>query len=438
MVFLIRILEYLRFYIFWVTDFSKGSFIRHHLKDIAYKTVNFSSSKADTLRLESLKKILDHAVNTTVFFKKFKHYSSINDFPVINKNLIRGQENEFKSVTFLNKKTRTVSTSGSTSSALKIVQDKNKAHRNTADSIYFGKLAGFKIGYKLLYLRHWDDHLRKSPFTKFIQNIDELEVVNINNKYIEKIIKKIEQDPSKKSWLGYPSGFELICKYLDAINSKPIKANIKSIITMSESLNSYTKKAMHKYFSAHVVSRYSNMENGIIAQQRKNSDDFLINTASFWVEIFKMDQDVLADENELGRIVVTDLYNYATPLIRYDTGDVGIIDNHATPPVLKKIEGRKADIIFNTKGEVVSSFIITNVVEYEGIIQGQLIQEKEKEYTLRLNVTNKFNQKDDVIKEFKGYLGNDAFIKIIYINEIPLLSSGKRKATVNNYSKNIL
>ncbi|NMH88217.1 phenylacetate--CoA ligase family protein [Flavivirga algicola] len=435
MTLLIRTLEYLRFYLFWTLDFFKGSNTQKHLTDIAYKIENYSSPKVIALRQESLKKILDHAVNTTDYYSKFKNYHSIKDFPVINKNIIRSQEQEFKSVIFLNKKTKTVSTSGSTSSALKISQNKNKTIRNTADSIYFGKISGFKIGYKLLYLRHWDDVLRKSPLTKFMQNIDELEVVNMNNEYISKIIRNIEKDASKKGWLGYPSGFELICKYLDSINSKPIKANIKSIITMSEGLNNYTKKAMNKYFKSEVVSRYSNMEHGIIAQQKKGSSDFLINTASFWVEIFKIDEDEPADINEPGRIVVTDLYNYAIPLIRYDTGDIGAINYNKKYPVLTKIEGRKADIIFNTKGEIVSSFIVANVVEYDGIIQGQLIQEEEKEYTLKLNVTNNFNQESNVIKEFKGYLGHDAVIKILYINEIPLLSSGKRKATINNYLK---
>ena len=38
-------------------------------------------------------------------------------------------------------------------------------------------------------------------------------------------------------------------------------------------------------------------------------------------------------------------------------------------------------------------------------------------------------------KEFKSYLGADADFKVIYVDEIPLLDSGKRRKTVNLYYK---
>ncbi len=428
-------LEYLRFTFFWFLDMVKGSKIKRHYKDISYILENFSESKSKNLREKSLIDLLNHANNLTTFYKNYKN---IEDFPVIDKNVLITRSKEFEAQNYTNKKTKTVSTSGSTSIALKVKQNKNKTTRNTADSIYFGEIAGFKIGYKLLYLRNWDVNLKKSSLTKFIQNIEELEVVDLNDHYIGNIVNKIKSDKSTKGWLGYSSGYELVCKYLDKTSSKPINSYVKSIIAMSEGVNKYTKESMSKYFNASLVSRYSNSENGIIAQQKTNSEFFSINWASYYVEIFKIDEDIPAEKGEAGRIIVTDLYNYATPLIRYDTGDVGTIDYAVTPPVLKNIEGRKTDVIHNTKGEIVSSFIITNVVEYKGVIQGQLIQESQKGYTLKLNVTNEFNQEIDVINEFKGYLGEDAEIKVNYVEEIPLLASGKRKATINNYYKSNL
>ncbi len=425
-------LEYLRFTFFWFLDMIKGAKIKRHYKDISYILENFSESKSKELREKSLIDLLNHANESTPFYKNYKN---IEDFPVIDKNVLITRSKEFQAQNYTNKKTKTVFTSGSTGLALKVKQDKNKIVRNTADSIYFGKLAGFKIGYKLLYLRNWNAYYKKSSITKFIQNIEELEVVNLNDQYIESIINKIKKDKSAKGWLGYASGYELICKYLDKTKSKPINSYVKSIIAMSESLNKYTKESMHKYFNAQVVSRYSNNENGIIAQQKTKSESFSINWASYYVETFKLDEDKPAGKDEAGRIIVTDLYNYATPLIRYDTGDVGIIDYTINPPVFKSVEGRKTDVIYNTKGEIVSSFIIINVVEYIGIIQGQLIQESKKGYTLKLNVTNEFNQEIDVVNEFKGYLGEDAEIEVNYVEEIPLLASGKRKATINNYYK---
>ncbi len=422
--------EHLRFLGFWGIDAVKGAKIKSHLNNISVVLDRYTSDQAVMFRKKQLEKIKRHAINTTSFYK---NHRLSDDFPVINKNHIRARQQEFESQLYHNKKVKIVSTSGSTSSALKVKQNLNKVLRSTADSIYFGRQAGYKIGYRLLYLRHWDDNLRKTWLTKHLQNVKELEVVSLTDNYIKKTLKTLKKGQSRRCWLGYPSGYELICKYLDKTKSNPISCNIQSIITMSEGVNGYTKKAMEKYFNCPVVSRYSNSENGIIAQQKKYNNSYTINWASFHVEIFKIDKDEPAKTGDLGRIVVTDLYNYATPFIRYDTGDLGAIDYSQFPPVLKKVEGRQTDVIYNTKGEVISSFIITNIVEYKGVIQGQLIQEQQKVYRLKLNTTEAFNDEEAVLLEFKGYLGSDADIKIEYVNEIPLLASGKRKATINNY-----
>ena len=72
-----------------------------------------------------------------------------------------------------------------------------------------------------------------------------------------------------------------------------------------------------------VYARYSNIENGIIAQQNQNKDDYLINSASYHIDIYSLQNDSLLKHGELGRIVVTDFFNKGMPLIKYDTGDVG-------------------------------------------------------------------------------------------------------------------
>mgnify|MGYP000589687105 CR=1 FL=1 len=40
------------------------------------------------------------------------------------------------------------------------------------------------------------------------------------------------------------------------------------------------------------------------------------------------------------------------------------------------------------------------------------------------------------ISYYKSYLGDNSNISIEYVNEIPRLSSGKQKATINNFIKN--
>jgi phenylacetate-CoA ligase len=44
-----------------------------------------------------------------------------------------------------------------------------------------------------------------------------------------------------------------------------------------------------------------------------------------------------------------------------------------------------------------------------------------------------FTKEDKLVQEFKQYLGADANFSVEYVDEIPLLASGKRKKIANTY-----
>lgn len=428
-----KILEDIRYHFYWLIDFLKGSPIRHYLNEITYILEDFNSEKSKKIRQLHLKNILLHAIKSTEFYGKLDQESSLDKFPIVDKNVFRDEKKSFLSRKKY-KNTYSTITTGSTGTPLEVFQNKSKRDRNTADVIYFAGKTNFRIGFKLLYLRKWSVDLEKSIIKSFAQNIEPQEVMDLKKEYIVNLVDKLKKDDSRKGWIGYASGFQVICKNLEAMNFKPIHAKIRSIIANSEALNQYTKNSMSYYFNAPVYSRYSNMENGIIGQQVDGSgEDFMVNHASYHIEVLKMESDIPTSSGELGRIIVTDLFNYCMPIIRYNTGDLGVMDYSVSPPILKRIEGRKTDIIYNTAGDVVPSMIIASIDRYQGILQGQLIQESEKDYTLKLNITSKFKDEVKIIEEFKGYLGYNASIKIIYVDGIPLLNSGKRRSTVNNY-----
>jgi len=63
------------------------------------------------------------------------------------------------------------------------------------------------------------------------------------------------------------------------------------------------------------------------------------------------------------------------------------------------------------------------------------MQYGEKEYRIILNTDKKVDE-EAMVKEYKEYFGQDAHIEIQYVDEIPLLSSGKRQEVVNTYHSN--
>ena len=426
----------LREHSFWISEKLKGGKIHAHYQDIL-SIVNYYDDPDNKAKKEQyLNEIIDHAVHTVPYYQNLIG-KSINDFPVIDKNIIRQSFNDFRSRSRLYESAATLVTSGSTGTPFSIEQDKRKRERNTADTIFFGELAGFTIGQKLFYFKIWNEINRKGKLAGFIQNIVPFDVRDLSEKHISEFIKAISKDKSEKSLLAYASVFDSICIYLERIGSVPIHCNLKAIIAMSEAFSISTKKLLLKYFNVHAVSRYSNVENGILAQQVPDgSNEFVINEASYFFEVLEMNSDNPVTPGTPGRIVITDLFNYCMPMIRYDTGDIGTISQkdvlNYLRPVFKSIEGRKMDLIFDTAGSLVSSFVITNNMwKYTEIDQYQFIQLSPKDYMFKINISKPFKREPELIAEFTQYFGKDANISVEYVREIPLLDSGKRKKVVN-------
>ncbi len=414
--------------IFNISDWMKGFMVNRHYNNIQNTFNGKYSSKF------ALEKLLNHTIKNVPFYNNLK--VNIVEFPVVNKIKIKSDFDNFLANNYVNKPKIEMTTSGSTGTPFTVFQDLNKKARNHADTLYFGKLAGYELGNKLFYLKIWAKQKMASPWLYRLQNILPVDVIDLDEQRIKNMVSEIEASRQKINFLGYVSALEHFIRYAEKYDISKFNANVLSVITMSEGLSKETKIKLEKIFACSVVSRYSNLENGIIAQQEVNSDLFLVNTASYYVEIFHPNKEELLPNGELGRIVVTDLYNYAMPMIRYDTGDFGVLQQKDGKTFLQTIEGRKLDLLYDTKGNMISSYIMyKNMWQYTEIEQYQLIQTGLKSYEFIINSPKGFDRENQLVSEFKQYLGEDADFKIIYVDEIPLLDSGKRRKTVNLYYK---
>lgn len=397
---------------------------------------NFSNEENIKKRNERLEEILSHAKKNVLFYKKIEA-EKLEQFPVVNKTIIKENYNNFIATNFNIKNLSFVTTSGSTGTPFKSFRDKGKIVRHNADNIFFNSLVGGDIGLKLYYFRVWNSINRKGYFKKVIQNIEEIDANNFTDDYVISLIDKINNDSSTKYMLSYASSYEALAQTMNKLNLSATESNIKAIIAMSESLPEGTRSYLEKKFNAQLFSRYSNMENGFIGQQcSEHKNEYHLNSGSFLVEILDIDSDRVVKDGELGRIVITDFFNYAMPFIRYDTGDLGIkamSECSVKGPVLTKVEGRKTDFIYSTSGQMLSPHIITNTMwKFSDIRQFQFIQRGVAHYVLILN-TDKAVNESLFQEEFKSFLGTDATISVEYVDEIPLLASGKRRKVVQEY-----
>lgn len=421
--------------VFWLRDALRGGVISKYSKEVKsyLESTDYIENEAQ------LKHILDYSSQNVEFYKPYSAYKSISDFPVINKIIIRENENRFIAPGYDKEKLFKEETSGSTGTPLVIYQDGIKRRRATADTIVFSEYAGDEFGCKCYYSRVWNAHNRKSALLARIQNIVMQDSDKLGDADLEAFITKLERDRSKKSVLIFASSLVALYQYALRREKKP-QAKIECFITMSESLPENVRVGVSELFNTVVVSRYSDCECGIIAQQCAHSNEYHVNTGSFYVEILKFDSDQPAAEGEMGRIVVTDLYNHAMPLVRYDTGDVGIYALKSEcgkgAKVLTRVDGRRVDCFYATNGEMLSPYVINNTMwRFTELRQYQFVQNGKNDYLLKLNAQpNSKIREEELLYAIKDYIGDDANINVEYVDEIPLLASGKRKQVICNYN----
>ena len=432
-----KLLEILRGWIFWILDLLKGGKVRLYVKLLKKYNEESSEVEIKNHQSEQVEKLLEHAKNTVPFYSNQKS-KLLTDWPVVSKQIIKKNQESFISNLFRKEDLIKMSTSGSTGVPFTSFQNIDKKKHVNAETIYYNGLVGYKVGRRIVHYRAVPKEVQKSFVSQLKENIILIDCTDINDPVIEKALKELERTTrnNPSMLMGYSSTFDSFARYFKRYgNQKAKKCRIYGIVGGSTMLYDDTREEMEKAFCCKCVSRYANMENGFLGQDGFENNTFLPNYAHYYVEILKSNADEEADFGEIGRIVVTDLYNYAQPMIRYDTGDVGawkILEfNGKSRRVITSFGGRKLDMIFNSAGNPVSPHAITRAIAgVVGIQQYQFAQLGSSKYEIRIIREENINE-DDVLNAIKHVMGENSEIRIVYVDEIPALASGKRRYIVN-------
>ena len=414
---------------FWKKDEEDGGLVYSQYKEI--KRVLYEQDK-NWIKNQYLA-IKTHAINNTEFYKQ---YSVEDPFPVVSKmQLIENYEAHSAKKGYL-LPTHISSTSGSTGTPFSVIQDLKKRKRTIADLQVFGELCNYPSRERMVLFRVLSDKLHRTPEIENQENIYYIDSSDLGDKHLGEMVDAlIEKKP--RIVFSYASTLVELAKFV--LNHK-ISADcfsMLSVLTAGEGISEENRCLLIKSFGCPVYRRYSDMELGILGQDQGAGGKYLLNWGSYYFECLKLDSDESADYGEVGRIVITDLFNYAFPMIRYDTGDLGIMErlDENSLPYLKEIFGRNRDCVYTTKGEILSPAKISVMMwGCDGVKQWQFIQKTQYSYIFKLNVENEIDSKA-LIEKYKSVLGEDATIYIEYVDEIPVLASNKRRAVICEWKK---
>ena len=267
---------------FWGLDFIKGGLLAHHIRDLEQAFAD--PAKAKSLAQERLEKFIEHACATTPFYKKFAGVKNLTGFPVIQKQTIKENYNDFLSSVYNKDELVTTTTSGSYGMPFKFYLTKDKRARQTAEVIFFNGWAGYEIGMRYAQVRAYP----RGRGLLFMQNGVLMNPSVIDVDWLERQRHRLRKKRIKFV-IGYPSAIIPLAKYCRNKGDNPADFAIKGIISGAESLLSSIRETIEKVFGCQVLDRYSSNECGVISHECAKGRMHHINFSTHKLELLKVD-----------------------------------------------------------------------------------------------------------------------------------------------------
>jgi phenylacetate-CoA ligase len=207
--------------------------------------------------------------------------------------------------------------------------------------------------------------------------------------------------------------------------------SLRSVWTMSESVDEGLRELCLEIFGCPVFSSYSCNETGYIALQCPSGTNFHAVSESALVEVID-DSGRPCQPGEVGRVIVTPLHNFAMPLLRYQVGDEAEVGPPCSCgrglPSLTRIVGRLQDYLTLRSGErkraALDHYQISGI---RAVREFQLVQTSLERAELRIVIAHPLEEAemeklDGVMKKLlEGYLE----WSVVIVDSLPRTPAGK-------------
>ncbi|TDP04172.1 phenylacetate--CoA ligase family protein [Flavobacterium sp. 245] len=349
--------------------------------------VHFSEKEYNSFLENKKKEIVDFHLQNNSFYQELvgtKTAPKWEDLPILNKQNLQKPLAERLSTGYTVKNVYLNKTSGSSGTPFVFSKDKYSHALTWASNIM--RFGWFEIDFNHSYQARFYGipmdfvGYQKERFKDFLTHRFRFPVFDLSDEVLEKFLQKFKT--KKFDYLnGYTSSIVLFAKYLDQKNIilKEICPTLKACFVTSEMLFESDKKLLQKQFGIPIINEYGASELDLIAFENPEGE-WQVNAETLFVEILDENNNVLPYGEE-GRIVITSLFNKANPFIRYEIGDIGILDEKSTPqkPILKKLIGRTNDVAILPSGKkspgLTFYYVTKSIIEDDGNVKEFIIKQ---------------------------------------------------------------
>jgi phenylacetate-CoA ligase len=275
---------------------------------------------------QRVKNVVNYANNNIPFYQKFyyergfnpdslRDYEYIQDIPVIGKSDLNQIELEFRSS--IQKDRYKTNTGGSSGLPLSFYIQSSFmgtewAHMHTIWGQFGYKVSDIKLVFIGVGAKNENpvqyDFVRNS----FMINIYANPIHVINE------IKKILSVHTIRFLHGYPSAiysFALSCSQISPDLTKMLRKNLKAVFLNSEFPQPHFRNTIEEAFGVPTLSWYGHTERCVLAYEKGEKFHYTPMQTYGYVEALKIDK-------EKSNLIGTSYYNFSSPFIRYNTGDL--------------------------------------------------------------------------------------------------------------------
>jgi phenylacetate-CoA ligase len=329
-------------------------------------------------------------------------------------------------------------TGGSTGSPMIFYYDEDRLDSRAAATIRHNRWTGWDIGSKVAVLWGSPRDLAPPPSLKarfrdwILDRRLVLDASALDEERMHAFYRRLAHE-RPEFLLAYANTMALFARFLRDTGRVPPRP--RAIICSAEELTDDNRALIEATFGCRVFNRYGSREFAVIASECDRHRGMHVNAENLFVEVAGN-----------GEILITDLKNFAMPMIRYRTRDMGALIEGGCEcgrglPLLDLHGGRVTDFLTAVNGSKVSgialaTYAITNV---PGVRQIQFVQDCRERVTVRVVRRPEWSVETaaTLASRLRAFLGEAIIVQIEFADDIPLEPSGKYRFSISSVSERI-
>ncbi len=238
---------------------------------------------------------------------------------------------------------------------------------------------------------------------------------------------------------GYSGSLKLLARHVSERGKAVFQP--KLLVGVSDLVDQECREALGKVFQAPLLDLYGAAEGACISWYCADCRSYHINADHMVLEFVENDDSAPGDNPR--RILLTNLYSFAFPIIRYEIGDCGNPDDEQPRcgrglPLMKIIAGRSDAMIRLPSGRLLSPLFFFAVMKKAvGILRWRIVQQEINllEVMVQPATTSDFDPRllSELLLES---LKEPVDLVVRLVSEIPPPPGGKQCAVVSRINEN--